>query len=234
MPASEVQTLLLCAAFWVAVAGYRGCATLRFLSGLVLGAVCAHLGWALLRADVVAAHPLLLLDLRAGYCVLFVPLGMLAVAPWREGRGSATRFLCDTLSSLPLALAVARLGCLVLGCCAGAGMGRDSLFLHPVALYDIAGLTLLHFVLLRSPRDFAAPVFCVGFGELRLLLEPLRGASSPAESLLPVSLAAGLWIALGLLLSRPAPSSSSPAVSSSPLKMNYRSPTPRLPHMGAP
>jgi len=233
MLASGMQSLLLCAAFWVALRGYRGDAPLRFVAGLVLGAVCAHLGWALLRADWVAVHPSLLLDPRAGYCVLFVPLGMLGVAPWREGRGDGMVFLSSALPRLPLALAVARLGCLFVGCCAGAETEGLWWPRHPVALYDIVGLTLLHVLLLRIPCAFVAPVFCTGFGVLRLLLEPLRGAASPGEPLLPVCLVAGLWIALGLCLSRGTLCFAFPALSGQRVKVGTRSPTPRLPHMGA-
>ncbi|GAG34308.1 unnamed protein product, partial [marine sediment metagenome] len=174
---SGAQLLCLCVAFWVAVMMYRGRAPLRFVAGLVLGALFAHLGWALLRVDVIAARPSLLLDPGTGYCVLFVPLGMFLAAPWREGWVDVEAFLAGALATLPLALATARLGCLLLGCCDGAGTGRVWPSRHPVALYDMTGLTLLHLVLSRAPQPFVPPAFCVGFGGLRLLLEPLRTVS---------------------------------------------------------
>ncbi|MBW2420425.1 MAG: prolipoprotein diacylglyceryl transferase [Deltaproteobacteria bacterium] len=241
MRSSGLQLLCLSAAFWVAVLGYRGRAPLRLLGGLVLGALSAHLGWALLRADVVAQHPALLLDPRAGFCVLFVPLGMLAVAPWRDGEPGVRAFLSGTFAVLPLALAVARLGCVLVGCCGGGGRAGSGLPPHAVALYDVAGLIALHFVLRRTPRALVACVFCTSFGGLRLLLEPLRGGPSTAAPLMAPTLLAGAWLVFGLLLSL-GPLRSSPSLrslgfafavdSAIPAKADSRSPTLRLPHRG--
>ena len=103
-----LHTAILFAAFWTAVLLYRGTRPLRFVAGLAAGASCAHLGWAALHWTEVSRHPEAILDPSLGYCVLFFPLGPLLFAPqapsWR---------------TLPLVLAVARLGCVAAGCCGG-------------------------------------------------------------------------------------------------------------------
>jgi hypothetical protein len=87
----------LCAAFWVALAGYRPRSArdaARFIAGLALGALLARAGG-----------------------LLWAPAGLILAAPCR-GRA---RFLGAALPALPLAFGVAKLGCLATGCCAAAG-----------------------------------------------------------------------------------------------------------------
>jgi hypothetical protein len=88
----------LCAAFWVALAGYRGDAGAapRFVAGLALGALLGRAGG-----------------------LLYTPVGLLLAAPWRAPARS--EFLAAGWPALPLAFATAKLGCLAAGCCAAAG-----------------------------------------------------------------------------------------------------------------
>lgn len=148
----------------------------RFVLALWAGVLFAHLGWGLLHGPGVLRHPEALLQPGAA-SVLFVPLGVLVVAPWRE-----------SLAALPAALLVARLGCLPYGCCYDAPW-------HATA--ELAGLATLH-VAARSRPAHAATLVLSGLGLLRLLVEPLR-AEVPSVFLSPawVGLA---WVATGLAL----------------------------------
>lgn len=151
----------------------------RFALGLWLGVGCAHAGWALLYAPQLAGHPEW--ALRAGaVSVLFVPLGVLWVAPWREA-----------LAALPLGLAVARLGCLPYGCCYASAWGM---------LPEIAALTGLHVAARRRP-DLAPAIALCGFGAVRLASLPLRAPPSPAPWLDPAWIALA-WVGAGALLQK--------------------------------
>lgn len=164
-------------AFWIAVVLYaaeRG--HLRFILGLGLGALLAHLGWGLLHLPESIENPAWLLEPGAA-TVLFVPLGVLLLAPWREA-----------LAPLPLALAAARAGCLPFDCCYEPGW-RGAL--------EIAALVSLHFVIRQRPATTAFAV-CAGLGALRLLLEPMR-APTPPLALQPWMLAS-LWVVGGALI----------------------------------
>jgi hypothetical protein len=194
--AAQVLPLLFwCAGFWTAIAlflrarGPGGRADpLRFLAGLVLGAVLAHLGWALLNLPALREHPAAWLDPSVGYSVLFLPAGVLLLAPWA---GAA--------QSLPLALAVARTGCLVSGCCGGIPSPALPWGFHPTPAYEIGLLVALHFVVGRLEGARAVAAFLIGFGAIRLALEPLRAAAPLGEPSLPASWIAGLWVAAGLV-----------------------------------
>jgi hypothetical protein len=197
---SAAALLLLSAAFWTALAlAARRESDPRLLgrlaAGLAAGALAAHLGWALLHAHALAERPALLLS-PGGFCVLFVPLGLIAAAP---GRGAEReRYLAAAFASLPLALAVARLGCLASGCCGGAPV-RGASFEHPAALYEVAGLAALHAVARGSPPARVAPLVLGGLGALRLAVGPFR--APPAEApLVPVWLVAASLGAAGAAL----------------------------------
>jgi membrane protease YdiL (CAAX protease family) len=174
-----------CAALWTALRLYRGPRPLRFAAGLALGALLSHLGWAALYADAGAMQAAVLADLAAGHCVLFLPLGPLLLA-----RGAAS------WRALPLALAVARLGCLAAGCCGGveAPWGR-----HPAPIYEGALALGLHFTLRAAPAARAGALFALGFGLARLLVEPLRAPPPLGEPLVHPAALAGLWLAAGAL-----------------------------------
>jgi hypothetical protein len=179
------HSVFACAALATALRLHRGSRPLRFAAGLALGALLSHLGWAALHAEAVAAQPAAALDLAAGHCVLFLPLGPLLLAPdaasWR---------------ALPLALAVARLGCLASGCCGGVAAPWGT---HPTPAYE-GGLALaLHFGLRAAPAACAGPLFALGFGLARLLVEPLRAPPPLGDPLVAPAALAGLWLAAGVL-----------------------------------
>lgn len=151
----------------------------RFALALLLGAVFAHLGWAIVHLPRVMEFPGWVLQPGAA-SVLFVPLGILLVAPWREA-----------LAALPLALAIARLGCLPYECCyevAWAG------------LPEVTSLVALHIAARRWPQHTTAIVLS-GFGVIRLLSLPLRSASV-AEPFVDPAWVAVAWIVAGVLLRR--------------------------------
>ena len=186
MSAQLLQLLALFAAFWTAIALYArrspSPAPARFVAALGLGAVFAHLGWAGLHWPAVAAHPSALLDPARGLTVLFVPLGFLLLE-----RSPAA------FASLPLALAVARLGCLAVGCCHGPE-GE----LTP--LHAIGGLIVLHGVVRRLPARWVTAAVLAGFGLIRLATEPLRAMPPLGEPLVSVAWIAAAWIAGGSML----------------------------------
>ncbi len=182
----SAQLLLLLTAFWVAVWRYRGEQPVRFLLAVALGAVFAHLGWALFHLDAVVDHPAAAWNPAIGYSVLFFPLGPLllsrSASSWR---------------ALPLALAVARLGCLAAGCCHGIPAPWGGLY--PTQLYEIVLLVGLHVSLGRAPNSLAAPCFLLGFGLIRLVLDPLRALPPLGAPGFAPSTVAVCWATLGLL-----------------------------------
>ena len=185
-----LQPLALFGAFWTALAlysrsgrsGWPAPEPFRFVAALALGAVFAHLGWVLLHSSAVAAHPQVLLDPTRGFCVLFVPLGLLLLSP----RPAA-------FASLPLAFAVARLGCLAAGCCHGENG-------EPTRLYEIGGLVMLHGMVSRLPDRWVIPVVLGGFGLIRLAVEPMRSTPPLGEPAVPMVVIAALWVGLGIAM----------------------------------
>ncbi len=196
-----LQAAMLIAAFWVAVFEFRRHApdsdeSLRFVLGLGLGAVFAHLAWALLNFAQLVNHPWALLDLTTGFTVLAVPLGLRATA-----RGASRRYLSIALGSLPRALATARVGCLVAGCCQGTTLlSHPSLGLsyHPTQALEIAGLMALHVAVRRSPARAVPALVLIGFGSIRLAVEPWRAPPPLGDGLLPAWTLAALWVCAGL------------------------------------
>lgn len=175
-----LQLAALSGAFWTALWLYRGAQPLRFVAALGLGAGLAHLGWALLHLPIVLRHPWSLLG-AAGFSALFVPLGLLALTP-----------TAASLAPLPLALAVARLGCLAAGCCHGP---RG----EPTPLLAMTGLALLHLVVRRLPERRVVGSVLAGLGGVRLATEPWRAPPPSGEPLIQPSAIAALWMALGLV-----------------------------------
>lgn len=148
----------------------------RFVLGLWLGVGFAHAGWALVHLPQVAERPGWWLLQPGAVSVLFVPLGVLCLAPWRE-----------SLAALPLGFAVARLGCLPYGCCYPSAWG---------ALPELALLAGLH-VAAQRWLHLAPLIALCGFGAVRLLSLPFRVPAPPAAWLDPAWIAAA-WIAAGI------------------------------------
>jgi hypothetical protein len=176
-----LQLAAWCGAFWLAVWLHgrrepRRRARVRFVLALGLGAVLARIGHSLLfgGADRI-------LHAGASFSILFLPLGVLALAP------SSAAF-----ASLPLALAVARLGCLPAGCCRGAGG-------EPLPLVEASALAVLHSILARGAPDAVAERFAFAFGGFRLLESPWRGPV-PAGAAATPEVVALCWIGIGALL----------------------------------
>jgi hypothetical protein len=191
VPCGEcLRFALLCAAFWSVVLVFRRvarrpCGGARLVAGLALGALLAHLGWALLHPGVVAADPLLLVDPFRGHAVLFVPLGIVLAALPRLTPSGRGRFLSESLHALLPGLALARLGCLPVGCCTGAVVHETALLLA------VAGL------LRRAPLRHRSGLALVGIGAARLLVEPWRGRAA-LEPLVPLWLVAAAWLTAGV------------------------------------
>jgi hypothetical protein len=127
-------------------------------------------------------HFAALLDPARGLTVLFVPLGLLLLE-----RSPAA------FASLPLALAVARLGCLAAGCCHGPEG-------EPTPLYEIGGLVVLHGVICHLPARSLTPAVLAGFGLIRLANEPIRAMPPLGEPLVPVAWIAAAWVTGGGML----------------------------------
>jgi hypothetical protein len=163
---------------------------------LALGAALAHAGWLVLHVPAVwpalRTRPSLLIDSSLGFCVLFLPLGLLML------ERSAAAF-----ASLPLALAVARLGCLAACCCEGTPTSLPWAIagLHPTALYEAAGLLALHGAAARAEARRAAPLVLGGIGALRLLVEPLRAIPPLGPPIVPPAVIATAWVTLAAAFS---------------------------------
>ena len=180
-----LQLAALCGAFWTAVFLFDRDATTghtRFVFGLALGAVFAHLGWAMLNLTAVSERPWAVVDPTVGFSVLFVPLGLLLLAQWSEA-----------FATLPLALAVARVGCLAAGCCHGENG-------EPTPLYEIGGLVILHGVVAHLSARWVTPVVLAGLGLIRLAVEPMRSTPPLGEPAVPIVAIAALWVALGIAM----------------------------------
>lgn len=204
MSAALGQPLAWSAAFWAALLlalrepGGRAHAG-RVALGLALGALLAHLGWGALHVAALREAPSTWLDPTRGYCILFVPIGVILAAP---RRGAARRaFLEAGLGALPLAFALARLGCLLAGCCGGlptelswAIGGR-----HPTPLYEATACAGLHGVLSRLRRGRAA-VALGGIGLARFAVEPWRASPPLGPPAVPPEWLALLWVGIAAWL----------------------------------
>lgn len=149
----------------------------RMAVGLLVGVVVCHLGWLLLHLPRAIDAGNWVLQ-PGGASVLFLPLGVLLVAPWREA-----------LAALPLALGVARLGCLPYDCCYASPWN---------ALPELSGMLALHVAARRWPRHTTPIVLC-GFGAIRLLSLPLRRDPIVAPFVDPAWVALA-WVGAGVLL----------------------------------
>lgn len=182
MSAAAVQLATWSAAFWLALrleARRPPARPARFALALVLGAVLARAGHALLWS-----RPRPGLAAGEAVSVLFVPLGLLLVG---SGPGA--------FASLPLPLAVARLGCLAAGCCRGASG-------EWLPLYEAAFLVALHRALARGTLAAAPERFAWAFGALRLAEAPWRPRveTAPLDGCVTPGAVALGWIAIGSVL----------------------------------
>jgi hypothetical protein len=203
----EVQRIAWLAAFWVAVLLYaprrdRADSGVRFVVGLVLGASLAHVGWAMLHLPRVLEHPGALLD-ATGFSAAFVPLGLLFAAPWRAPPAARERWLAAALGALPLALSVARVGCVAAGCC--HGVPTDLAWLrprHPTVSYELVLLAALHVAVARVPERHVPAAVLAGLGAIRLAVEPWRAPPPLGEPVVSPALLGAAWIAAGGALAR--------------------------------
>lgn len=184
-----IQLAAWCLAFWAAVLRYGGHPRpYRFTGGLVLGAFFAHVGWILLHWHIATRNSVGILDLAtdftSGFTVLFFPLGMVLLLP-----------TAAAIRPLPVALAVARLGCLAGGCCGGtvAPWGGT----HPAPLYEIAGLVALHCLVRRLGDRWVLPAFLVVFGSVRLAVQPWRAMSPLVTPAIDPEWIAACWVVIG-------------------------------------
>lgn len=174
-----LQIAAWCAAFWLAI-GLHARRTsdprqrARFIGALGMGALLARAGDALLWSE-----PGRLLEPGAELSILFLPLGVLALAP------HAAAF-----ASLPLALALARLGCLAAGCCRGVG-GEH------LPAFEATAWVAVHLCVTRGAPDRAAERFAFAFGGLRLAQGPWR---PPVPALVTPELVALAWLGVGAAL----------------------------------
>jgi len=217
MDETILQLLAWCGAFWVAVLGFAARQSAphfgarfgaRFVVGLGIGAALAHLGWAALHPSVIRAQPWALLEPSLGYTVLAVPLGLLLTAPWWAPPPRRSAYLAAAFAGLPAALAVARLGCLAVGCCHGlptllpwSWTIGDGIGVHATPLYEIVGLGALFLLVRRLPDAWIPTAVLCGLGLIRIVVEPLRAEPPLGSPAVPASALAAIWIVVGVALS---------------------------------
>jgi phosphatidylglycerol:prolipoprotein diacylglycerol transferase len=138
-------------------------------------------------------------DFRTGF-VFFGGLAGAALAAWLFARRRGLGFVRGSdyfAVALPIGHAIGRVGCFFAGCC----HGRPP---HPVQLYEAAGLAALawscNLALARVeagalPRGAAFRLYLLGYGLLRLALDPLRADGRP-ERFLGLSHQQGIALAL--------------------------------------
>lgn len=148
----------------------------RFALALGVGALFARAGHSLLWS-----HPMRVLQPGDGFSILFLPLAVFWLAPHPAA-----------FSSLPLALALARLGCLFAGCC--RGVSGESL-----PLFEATALAAVHGLLARGEPRAAAERFAFAFGGLRLVQTPWRPQPPLAGAVPTPELVALGWVAIGAL-----------------------------------
>ena len=217
---------------WIALRVFRVCEVdPGRAAGLVLGACLAHLGWVAVHAGAIVDDAGVMGLVRwlglptAGASVLFLPLGPILVRGATVGADLArravrhstphlaTRIALDAdLRALIPALAVAKAGCHVLGCCAGiqasAGSEQWRLALsqwvdwpglpgspHPVAAYEMIALGALAWAT-RAPGRGA--IALAGFGAIRWASQSLRAAPPHGGSTEWVGWLCAGWIFIGM------------------------------------
>jgi hypothetical protein len=214
--AAQPWVLPLCqaAAFWVALLGFRGQSPRRFILGLAAGALLARFGWLFLHFPVLSGElPFLSprpcgpgaeelawwLGPGAGLSILFVPLGPLALAPWRRGSHARLVYGVAACRALAPAFAVARLGCVFAGCCSGVPLAGEGGFAPPTALCEALGWGLVSAALARAAPCRVPGLFLAAFGALRLVTEPWRAPPPLGEPVLDPAWLALAWLLAGIL-----------------------------------
>ena len=182
MTRAALQLAAWSGAFWLALwlhgraaPGRSG----RFALALGLGAALARAGPCLLWGE-----PARMLRPGESFSLLFLPLGVLLRAPQPAA-----------FASLPLALALARLGCLAAGCCRGLSG-------EPLPLFESIAWAALHPILARGELDAAPWRFAFAFGAVRLAQAPWRTSAELARAgalATPEQVALG-WLGIGALL----------------------------------
>ena len=184
------------AAFWLALAFFSGPFRTRFVVGLLLGGALTRVAWAGFHFSLWLEAPWSLIDRSGGFSILGLPLGPLLVTPFLSAPGAGQVYRAAVTRALAPALAVARLGCVVSGCCGGR-VGAGGLA-HPVAIYETVFWIGFGFMVHRVSDTKAAGLGCVALGGIRLALEPLRSEPPLGPPDVDVSGVAALWILLGV------------------------------------
>lgn len=161
--------------------------------GLLAGAAAAHVGWLLLHLDRFEDPAAAVVAAWSGFSLLFVPVGVLGVTR------NASLF-----RALPTALATAKTGCLLAGCCPGVPLGPAADPLVPIAAWEILGLLALGEIVARSPERHVVGCTVVGAALLRMAAEPWRAPPPLGATVMPIALAAAgcaliggcTWLAL--------------------------------------
>lgn len=149
-------------------------------------------------------------------CALLLFPGLLGLKKGR--RVSVKSRLNDLAPCIPAGHCLGRIGCFLGGCCYGKPAGwapgvvfpagslpferYGSLPLHPVQLYEAAFLLLLALLLFFWARERAFPLYLIGYGAGRFLLEFLRGDDRGCllPGLSPAQAISLLLIAVGIVL----------------------------------
>lgn len=143
---------------------------------VALAGACAHLGWVMVHVSEIVGHGgacavwAWALDVTSGASMLFAPLGPCL---WRRVRGHGLTQLGDDMRALAVGLAVARIGCVVSGCCAGVvvpGLGAV-----PIAAISAASMAMLGWFVRSEGRG---PTALGGLALIRGAAEPLRAPSA--------------------------------------------------------
>lgn len=212
----QAWVLPLCqaVAFWVSLLGFRGDHPRRFFLGLGAGALLARLGWLFFHFPALSGElPFLSsqtagvgveelawwLGPGAGLSILFVPLGPLVLAPWRGGSEARLVYGAAACRALAPGFAVARLGCVLAGCCSGLPLAGHGGFVPPTALYELMGWTLVSVALIKASPRRVPGLFMAAFGALRLATEPWRAPPPLGEPVLDPGWLALAWLLAGVV-----------------------------------
>lgn len=179
---------------------------------LVVGVAGARLGFVLDSWKDFQADPAKIFRLWDGGVGFYAgaALGLLAVVGVLHRYGKPVLFVLDrTVRYLVLAVAIARVGCFLNGCCAGVptDLPWGVMFVseivrrHPTQIYESAGMLLLFFLLKRLERRNlpAGTVLFTSFlyyGVMRFGLEFIREDARPEL----MQLSSAQWISLGLVV----------------------------------